>query len=71
MNRLLIPVVAAALGVTLAGPATFAQRAQRGALQPGDLAPDFSLEPPGGGPAVALSSFRGRSPVALVFGSYT
>ena len=42
-----------------------------GALKPGDLAPDFALEPRGGGPAVRLSSFRGKSPVALVFGSYT
>jgi peroxiredoxin len=50
---------------------TFAQRAQPGALRRGDPATDFSLQPPGGGTAVALSSFRGRSPVALVFGSYT
>ena len=42
-----------------------------GALKPGDMAVDFTLEPRGGGPAVSLSSFRGRSPVALVFGSYT
>ena len=42
-----------------------------GALRPGDLAPDFTLEPRGGGPAATLSAFRGRSPVALVFGSYT
>ena len=42
-----------------------------GSLWPGDVAPDFTLEPRGGGPAVTLSSFRGRAPVALVFGSYT
>jgi hypothetical protein len=64
-------VVAAAIGVLLMAAVAFAQRAQPGVLRPGDPAPDFSLEPPGGGPAVALSSFRGRSPVALVFGSYT
>ena len=37
----------------------------------GEPAPDFSLSPPDGGPPVTLSSFRGRRPVALVFGSYT
>lgn len=35
------------------------------------MAADFTLEPRGGGDAVTLSSFRGKSPVALVFGSYT
>ena len=40
-------------------------------LKPGSLAPDFSLEPRGGGRPVTLSSFRGTMPVALVFGSYT
>jgi len=42
-----------------------------GDLKPGDLAPDFTLEPIGDGPAVSLASFRNRQPVALVFGSYT
>ena len=37
----------------------------------GDLAPDFELQDPSGHTAVRLSSFRGRRPVALVFGSYT
>lgn len=37
----------------------------------GSLAPDFALQPPHGGDAVRLSDFRGESPVALVFGSYT
>ncbi len=37
----------------------------------GDPAPDFTLERADGGPPVTLSSFRGRRPVALVFGSYT
>jgi len=59
-------------GVT--APAKQAAQPQRpapGALKVGDLAPDFTLEPRGGGPAVTLSSFRNRQPVALVFGSYT
>ena len=37
----------------------------------GTVAPDFTLKPPGGGKAVTLSSFRGKRPVALIFGSYT
>jgi Ca2+-binding EF-hand superfamily protein len=34
-------------------------------------APDFHLEPAGGGAPVRLSSFAGRTPVALLFGSFT
>ena len=41
-----------------------------GALE-GSSAPDFELEPYGGGELVRLSSFAGKQPVALVFGSYT
>ncbi len=37
----------------------------------GDLAPDFTLQDPSGTAVVRLSDFRGRRPVALVFGSYT
>jgi Ca2+-binding EF-hand superfamily protein len=37
----------------------------------GTVAPDFTLEPPEGGKAVTLSSFKGAKPVALIFGSYT
>jgi hypothetical protein len=37
----------------------------------GDLAPDFELQDPSGETAVRLSDFRGKRPVALVFGSYT
>jgi hypothetical protein len=48
-----------------------AQDRREGQLRPGDLAPDFTLEPPGGGAPVSLSAFRGVRPVALVFGSYT
>lgn len=48
-----------------------AEGPRQGDLKPGDLAPDFTLEPRGGGAAVTLSAFRGRQPVALVFGSYT
>lgn len=34
-------------------------------------APDFTLEPLGGGEPVTLSSFEGDRPVVLIFGSYT
>lgn len=45
--------------------------ARRGDLKPGDYAPDFSLETYYKRSTVQLSSFRGRKPVVLVFGSYT
>jgi len=47
------------------------QTPQEGKLAVGDLAPDFELTVRGGEQKVKLSSFRGRKPVALVFGSYT
>lgn len=37
----------------------------------GDLAPDFTLFDNSGTESVTLSDFRGKKPVALVFGSYT
>ncbi len=37
----------------------------------GDLAPDFTLSDISGTKSVTLSDFRGKKPVALVFGSYT
>jgi len=37
----------------------------------GALAPDFALAPPDGGQPVRLSAWRGKKPVALIFGSYT
>jgi len=37
----------------------------------GDLAPDFTLTDTSGTESVTLSDFRGKKPVALVFGSYT
>jgi hypothetical protein len=37
----------------------------------GDLAPDFELADPTGQHTARLSDFRGKRPVALVFGSYT
>ena len=37
----------------------------------GDLAPDFTLSDIEGTKSETLSSFRGKKPVALVFGSFT
>lgn len=41
------------------------------APKPGDLAPDFALWDSEGKDVIKLSDFRGKKPVALVFGSYT
>ncbi len=40
-------------------------------LRVGDPAPDFTLPDPTGKSTVTLSSFRGKKPVVLIFGSYT
>ena len=37
----------------------------------GELAPDFELRDASGGNPVRLSGFRGKNPVALIFGSFT
>lgn len=37
----------------------------------GDLAPDFQLSDINGENPVRLSDFKGRKPVALMFGSFT
>lgn len=37
----------------------------------GQLAPDFALKTPDGKRTIRLSSFRGKRPVVLVFGSLT
>jgi len=37
----------------------------------GDVAPDFTLYDREGKESVTLSDFRGKKPVALVFGSFT
>jgi peroxiredoxin len=42
-----------------------------GAPRVGDLAPDFELTDASGNRQIRLSDFRGRKPVALIFGSFT
>lgn len=49
----------------------FRERRETHAPGIGEPAPDFDLPKLGGSGRVALSSFRGRKPVALIFGSYT
>ena len=58
--------------------ASFAQRQCRagdlrreGKLKVGDPAPDFNLKKVHGKGKVKLSSFKGKRPVVLIFGSYT
>ena len=40
-------------------------------LKAGDLAPNFTLSSPDGKQTITLRDYRGKKPVALVFGSYT
>ena len=56
-----------------ASPAEYKARLaeRQGKLQPGDPAPDFELPRVKASQTVRLSSWRGKKPVALVFGSYT
>lgn len=41
------------------------------AASEGTVAPDFTLSSPDGSETVTLSSFAGKKPVAMIFGSYT
>ncbi len=70
------------LGILLAGNTTDAQGAEdarrkamkqrrEGKLKVGDAATDFTLDSPDGKKNFKLSSFKGKKPVVLVFGSYT
>ena len=50
---------------------TLWKHARAGALEQGDMAPDFHLPTLDRKDTVQLASFRGSRPVVLVFGSYT
>jgi hypothetical protein len=41
------------------------------APKPGDIAPDFELSDFNGENTIRLSDFKGKKPVALIFGSFT
>ena len=45
--------------------------ARRGTVKKGDMAPDFELKTADNSSTVRLSSFRGKEPVVLIFGSHT
>ena len=47
------------------------QQHEANAPKTGDLAPDFELYDIRNEHSVRLSDFRGKKPVALIFGSYT
>jgi len=55
------------------GLETFLEKQKQGKKAPGleELAPDFSLPSPDGQTSVQLSSFQGKRPVVLIFGSFT
>jgi hypothetical protein len=85
MPQSLSTAVLLSLSVSLIASTAFAQPPQRGPRGPGELrpsrqadrlkegdrAPDFTLKSPDGKQNITLSDFRGKKPVALVFGSYT
>lgn len=50
---------------------TWQQSVEHHAPKPGEIAPDFTLPEPDGSHPIRLSEFRGKRPVALVFGSHT
>jgi len=60
-----------AVGNVASGAAPRAAPGPARELRVGDKAPDFTLSDPQGKQKVTLSSFRGKKPVVLIFGSYT
>jgi hypothetical protein len=50
---------------------TMWRQARAGNIHAGDAAPDFTLPVLDSKDTITLSSFRGKQPVVLVFGSYT
>ena len=54
-----------------AKPSPEALARREGKLKVGDMAADFTLKRPRSEERVSLSQYRGKLPVALVFGSYT
>lgn len=65
MRTACLPLIVAV--VTAVAPAQIRQ----GDLKVGDLAPDFNLKVRGADKYLKLSDFRGKKPVALMFGSFT
>jgi hypothetical protein len=69
----LLLVLLSAQGLAAGGRAGRGRRDSRreGKLKVGDEAADFELKRLGAEGSVKLSSFKGKRPVVLVFGSYT
>jgi hypothetical protein len=68
--RILVPFLLTAVLVSAQALDPRTGRSE-GKLKPGDAAPGFSLKHSGKETRVSLEQFRGKRPVALVFGSYT
>ena len=77
MRAIVAVVFLTVMGVPAQGPSPQAREVMRtmghgeGTLKPGEMAPDFDLRLVQSTKQVRLSSFRGKRPVALVFGSYS
>jgi hypothetical protein len=71
MFTLVVSLVSLFAPPAMAQPAPQRDRQQEGRLKVGDPAPDFELARLDGKGKVKLSSFQGRQPVVLIFGSYT
>jgi hypothetical protein len=69
VSSLILVAAAFAQVPTVRNPGQLGDRT--GKFKVGDMAPDFELKVMHKETRVALSSFRNRRPVALVFGSYT
>ena len=61
----------AALAVAFVAAGAAMAQVREGSLRIGDSAPDFELKVRGENRTIRLSDYRGRKPVALVFGSFT
>ena len=75
MNRELAIACAVPVAMLMSAPSlaqgTAEGRPRNGDLKVGDAAPDFDLKRLDGKGTVKLSSFKGKQPVVLIFGSYT
>jgi len=59
------------LTLLMLGAGAAPSQVREGNLKVGDPAPDFHLKLRGSGQWLRLSTFQGKKPVALVFGSFT
>ena len=69
-KQVLAPRLGGLPGNVLAALTATAARDETGPKE-GDIPPDFNLKRVGSEEKVSLSSFKGKRPVGLIFGSYT